>query len=184
MDEKRLHNIWRCMVGRCHNANWNNYFARVYYREKGIIVCDEWRYSFENFKTWALQNGYEDNLSIDRIDSDGNYEPSNCRWITYDENRRLGLENARKSRKKNGKRTGNWNDKGRYEVRLAFCPSFTRVEQIGLSYHRAKEIARELTTQGKYEKLGGYYLVFKMDKDSKVGLKRDWEVDNSSRMFH
>ena len=101
MDEKRLLGIWTNMVGRCHNTNWNNYFSRVYYREKGITVCDEWRYSFENFKCWALANGYEDTLSIERIDSDGNYEPSNCRWITYNENRRRGLDNARKQRKIN-----------------------------------------------------------------------------------
>ena len=101
MEDKRLFGIWRCMIGRCHNTNWNNYFARTYYREKGIVVCDEWRYSFDTFKHWALENGYNDTLSIDRVDSDGNYEPSNCRWITYNENRKRGLENARKTRMKN-----------------------------------------------------------------------------------
>ena len=95
MNEKRLRNIWNCMIGRCHRENVNNYFARTYYKEKGIVVCDEWRYSFETFKAWAMENGYEDTLSIDRIDSDGNYEPSNCRWIPLDENRRRGLEKGR-----------------------------------------------------------------------------------------
>jgi len=77
------------MVGRCHNPNWNNYFTKTYYKDKGIIVCDEWRNDFEKFKKWAMENGYRDDLSIDRINSNGNYEPSNCRWIPLNINRLL-----------------------------------------------------------------------------------------------
>lgn len=54
------------------------------YAQKGITVCDEWK-QFENFYAWAINNGYSDELSIDRINSDGNYEPSNCRWATAEE---------------------------------------------------------------------------------------------------
>lgn len=88
IERDRLYEIWRLMVGRCHNKNWKNYFTTTYYRDKGITVCDKWRNSFASFRTWAMQSGYLEGLSIDRIDSDGDYEPKDCRWITLDENRR------------------------------------------------------------------------------------------------
>ncbi len=55
------------------------------YGGRGICVCDEWLNDFCAFKDWALQNGYQDSLSIDRIDVNGNYTPSNCRWATQKE---------------------------------------------------------------------------------------------------
>ena len=77
----RLHNIWTLMRQRCKNPKANGYKN---YGGRGIYVCDEWE-SYPNFKKWAEQNGYRDDLSIDRIDVNGIYEPSNCRWATWAE---------------------------------------------------------------------------------------------------
>lgn len=76
----RLYRIWKAMKNRCFNANTNDF--QKWYGGRGIVVCDEWKNNFQAFYDWAINNGYSDNLSIDRINVDGNYEPSNCRWAT------------------------------------------------------------------------------------------------------
>jgi len=70
---------------RCGNKNASRYKN---YGGRGIKVCPEWRKDFVVFMDWALNNGYKKGLSIDRIDNDGNYEPSNCRWATVKQQNR------------------------------------------------------------------------------------------------
>lgn len=78
----RIYRIYNDMKKRCYNHSMINYKN---YGGRGIKVCDEWRNDFMNFYNWAMNNGYTDNLTIERIDVDGNYEPNNCKWITYKE---------------------------------------------------------------------------------------------------
>jgi hypothetical protein len=70
------------MRERCYYPKENRY---AQYGGRGITVCDEWKNDFQAFYDWAMANGYNDDLSIDRIDVNGNYEPSNCRWATLEE---------------------------------------------------------------------------------------------------
>lgn len=77
----RLYVIWQGMKARCEKSYATSYPR---YGARGISICDDW-HDFETFRGWAIANGYTDKLTIDRIDSDGNYEPSNCRWATYTE---------------------------------------------------------------------------------------------------
>ncbi len=83
MTGHRLENIRRGMLARCHNPNSKDYGR---YGGRGIQVCPAWKDNAAVFYFWALENGYADDLSIDRIDSRGNYTPENCRWIPLSEN--------------------------------------------------------------------------------------------------
>lgn len=74
----RLYHIWNGMNGRCNNPNNKDFRL---YGARGITVCPEWHDSFAFF-SWALSNGYNDSLTLDRIDCNKGYEPSNCRWIS------------------------------------------------------------------------------------------------------
>lgn len=77
-----LYNSYRAMKERCYNPNYHHYER---YGGRGITVCDEWRTNYTSFRNWAYSNGYQEGLSIDRINNDGNYCPENCRWTTQKE---------------------------------------------------------------------------------------------------
>ena len=90
MTGTRLYKIWGQMIQRTTNKNdpWYSYYGG-----RGIVVCEEWRNSFEPFKAWAVENGYKDNLTLDRRNNEEGYSPENCRWVT----RAVQEENTRRT---------------------------------------------------------------------------------------
>jgi hypothetical protein len=100
----KVYKLWGTIKYRCYNSNYRYYHR---YGGRGIIVCDEWKNDALEFITWALANGYEEGLSIDRIDNDGNYEPINCRFVTAQVN---NLNRALPKSNKSGYRGISWNN--------------------------------------------------------------------------
>jgi len=80
ISKTRLYNIWYGMKARCYNPKHIFYYD---YGGRGITICNEWKNDVIVFYNWTIVNGYQDDLSIDRIDNDGNYEPDNCKWVSY-----------------------------------------------------------------------------------------------------
>ena len=103
--QARLYKIWSGMKTRCNNPN---YHAYPRYGGRGIRICKEWEDDYVCFRDWAMKNGYRNDLSIDRIDNDGNYCPENCRWLSKEEHSRKTWEDRNKE-----KEGGNQDDRSR-----------------------------------------------------------------------
>ena len=113
----RLYKLWAGMKYRVFNINSDSYKN---YGGRGITICDEWKNDVKSFYDWAISNGYSDELSLDRIDNDGNYEPSNCRWVT----KTIQCRNQRISKaNKTGYRGVSYNKRrGNYETYINIKP--------------------------------------------------------------
>lgn len=127
---KRLHNIYSAMIDRCYSKNnkkYNNYGGR------GIVVCGEWLNDWNCFKNWALINGYSDELTIDRINVDENYEPNNCRWATNKEQANNKTNNKYLEYNGEVKTLSEWCD----ELNLPYHTIKARLNKLGMTVEEA-----------------------------------------------
>lgn len=134
MTGTRLYNIWVDMRQRCQNENYTDFHL---YGGRGIRVCEEWQ-QFLPFYDWAMASGYQDNLSVDRKDVNGNYEPQNCRWATAKEQ----ANNTRKNRLVtiNGKAKSI--DEWCKQYGISKASVYRRVRTFGMTYEEALTVPK------------------------------------------
>lgn len=130
-----LYNAWENMNARCANPNNKKYTD---YGGRGISVCTEWRSDFQAFYDWAVANGWELGLELDRVNNNGNYKADNCRWATRTQQNR----NTRANIMHNGKCLSQWCE----ELRLPYHTIFCRVNR-GWPFDRA--LNTPIRKQGK-----------------------------------
>lgn len=129
MTNTKIYAVWASMKSRCKNENDSAY---EYYGKRGITYHEEWE-NFEPFWEWAKQSGYKENLTLERIDVNGNYEPKNCKWITQEEqllNTRRSVHITYKGKIQTLKE---WSD----ELDINYMTLFGRVRQANWSIERA-----------------------------------------------
>lgn len=132
----RLYITWAHIKSRCYNKSIQEYKN---YGKRGITMCDEWKDDFQAFYDWSMANGYNDNLTIDRIDVNGNYEPTNCRWTTI------------KQQNRNKRNNRNFTINGETHCLSEWC------EILGINYNTVKtrfynhgwSVERALGLEGK-----------------------------------
>lgn len=126
----KLYHIWSGIKNRCTNPNFKGY---KYYGAKGISVCEEWMNSFESFRDWALDNGYEENLTIERLDNNLDYCPSNCKWATRKEQSRNRSSNIKITYNGETKILTEWCE----ELGLEYKRTHNRIYKLGWTYEKA-----------------------------------------------
>lgn len=143
LKETRIYRIYTTMKSRCYNKNRKGYTD---YGARGITICDEWRNNFQAFYDWAMANEYQEHLEIDRIDVNGNYEPSNCRWITSAQNsyNKRGSKNSSSKYKGVTKVKNKWVASIGYQNKRYYLGRFKNEDDAALAYNeKAKELFGE-----------------------------------------
>jgi hypothetical protein len=125
----RLYSIWSDMKTRCFNTKGRYY---INYGGRGVTMSEEWKNDFLAFYRWSIKNGYSDELSIDRINNDGNYCPSNCRWVT----RKTQSNNRRSNIVFQGKTLSEWCE----DLKLNYHTVRTRIKVFGWDIEKALSI--------------------------------------------
>lgn len=138
----KLHRAWQNMRARCYRKSSREYEN---YGGRGITVCEEWMESYENFKEWALSSGYDENLTLDREDVNGNYCPENCRWITNKEQQNNKRNNVLYEYNGQTKTLAQWSD----EIGICYKTLQKRIRNWGVE----KAFSTPLRNRNEGEKI-------------------------------
>ena len=133
---KRLYHIYNGMKERCYSTQSKSY---KYYGAKGITICEQWLNDWNSFKEWSLNNGYTDDLTIDRIDVNGIYEPNNCRWVDNKTQANNKTDNKYLTYKGETKTLAEWCD----ELKLPYHTIKARLNKLGMSVEEAFETPKQ-----------------------------------------
>lgn len=151
-----LHACWRVMRYRCTHKNHKQFPD---YGGRGIKVCNEWLYDYKSFELWARKNGYKKGMTIDRENNDGNYEPSNCRWVTQKVN----------------------NQNRRNTVRIKYKGEIYLIEEAALKFNIPKEILSDRITRNWTPKEAIETRFFRLNKpitwNGKTQTMKEWSEE-------
>lgn len=178
MERNRLYDMWSNMKQRCSYKKRRDY---RYYGGKGVKVCDEW-HEYKNFEKWALENGYKEGLSIDRIDFDGNYEPLNCRFVEPEEQQRNKSNNVNLTHNGKTQILSEWARE--YNIH---CRTLKSRLELGYTIEQAlnKEKGRELNSplhlyKGEEKTLTQWADLYNMSTSCLFErLKRGWSIEKA-----
>lgn len=165
----RIYGVWSGMIKRCYDEN---NCAYKYYGARGITVCAEWKSNPEAFIQWAEANGYEEDLTIERIDNDGNYEPSNCKWATMMEQGSNKRTNAYITINGETKTLSNWARHAGIPINTIKQRRFRGLEGADLiqPLHDPKE---KKYYNRRYYDIGGGVQISPAEVEEKYGINRN-----------
>ena len=171
----RLYNIWKGMKQRCYNPNCKSYRN---YGGRGIVICSEWLLSYELFEEWALSNGYNKNLTIDRKDNNDGYTPNNCRWVDCKTQSNNTRTNHIITYKNKTQTLTQWCD----ELKLPYDTIKRRINSLHWDITKAFETPLNadytmITYEGKTQSLADWSKELNLNYNSlKTRLNRGWPV--------
>lgn len=146
-----VYNVWQGMKQRCNNPKNKNYYL---YGGRGIKICEQWSNNFKEFERWALENGYEQGLTIDRINNNGNYEPDNCRWADLE------------TQANNTRRNVYIEYQGQIKTMRQWSKDLSIPYKTMKKRHERGLTAGELLFSGNLSKLNPEYTLLKMAEDA------------------
>ena len=167
LSRKRIYRIWKHMLKRCYDNKSSNY---NFYGKRGITVCDEWRNDVTEFNRWALANGYDDTLTIERIDVNKDYSPKNCTWIPME----MQANNKRNTIRYKGKSLRLWVE----QRKLNYNTVKYRLRQLNWPIEEALGLKEHVFSRERYESSLSYkYYKMKNEKRAIV-RKSDQDCTN------
>lgn len=133
MSSHPIFKVWSSMMRRCGHHKGSGKSEKKLYRDRGIRVCKEWQLDPKVFIKWAIENGYKNGLCIDRENTNGNYKPDNCRFVTY----KVNMQNARHSKR--------WHVNGKWYLSLRDAS-----KHLGISHERVRQMCQGYTSSQGY----------------------------------